>query len=191
VAHTTFGPSALLTPANALTGVRLAAGPALMAMVIVVGPASWFLVGAWVVLAGTDGVDGWLARRQGTTRSGAFLDPLADKFLALGALFGLVARREVSWVPVAVIAVREVAMSIFRSYAGRRGVSIPARQTAKLKTAMQDLAILLALMPIVGGHHYAVVGWVLWAAVALTVFTGLEYLLDGRRVMSSPPATSA
>jgi CDP-diacylglycerol--glycerol-3-phosphate 3-phosphatidyltransferase len=190
VAHT-FGPSALLTPANALTGVRLAAGPALMAMVIVIGPASWFLVAAWVVLAGTDGVDGWLARRQGTTRSGAFLDPLADKFLALGALFGLVARREVSWVPVAIIAVREVAMSVFRSYAGRRGVSIPARQTAKLKTAMQDLAILLALMPVVGGHHYTVVGWVLWAAVALTVFTGLEYLHDGRRVMSSTPVTSA
>ncbi len=191
MAHTTFGPSALLTPANALTGVRLAAGPVLMAMVIAIGPASWFLVGAWVVLSGTDGVDGWLARRQGTTRSGAFLDPLADKFLALGALFGLVARREVSWVPVAIIAVREVAMSIFRSFAGRRGVSIPARQTAKLKTAMQDLAILLAFLPVVGGHHYAVVGWVLWAAVALTVFTGLEYLHDGRRVMSSSPAASA
>lgn len=193
MAHT-FGPTALATPANAVTGARLAAAPVLLALVIVVGPASWFLVGAWVVLAGTDGVDGWLARRHGTTRSGAFLDPLADKFLALGALVGLVARREISWVPVALIAAREVAMSVFRTYAGRRGISVPARWSAKLKTAAQDLAILLAFVPSVGGRHASVVGWILWAAVALTLYTGLEYALDGRRLLTSaapvPPAPS-
>lgn len=188
MAHT-FGPSALATPANAVTAGRLAAAPVLLALVIVIGPASWFLVLAWVVLAGTDGLDGWIARRQGTTRSGAFLDPLADKFLAVGALVGLVARRELSWVPVAVIAARELAMSVYRTYAGRRGVSIPARSTAKAKTALQDLAILLAFVPPVGGRHAAVVGWVLWAAVVLTVWTGLEYLYDGRRLMATrPPA---
>jgi CDP-diacylglycerol---glycerol-3-phosphate 3-phosphatidyltransferase len=192
VAHT-FGPSALATPANAVTVGRLAAAPVLLALVIAVGPASWFLVGAWVLLAGTDGLDGWLARRHGTTRSGAFLDPLADKFLAVGALVGLVARRELSWVPVAVIAARELAMSVYRAYAGRRGVSIPARSTAKVKTALQDLAILLAFVPTLGGRHAAVVGWVLWGAVVLTVWTGLEYLNDGRRLLATgatpaPPA---
>jgi CDP-diacylglycerol--glycerol-3-phosphate 3-phosphatidyltransferase len=187
VAHT-FGPSALATPANAITVGRLVAAPALLVLVIVIGPASWFLVAAWVVLAGTDGLDGWLARRHGATRSGAFLDPLADKFLALGALVGLVARREVSWVPVAIIAVREVAMSVYRTYAGRRGVSVPARWSAKAKTAAQDLAILLAFVPSVGGRHAAVVTWVLWVAVVLTVWTGLEYLYDGRRLMARPAA---
>ena len=191
MAHT-FGPSALATPANAVTVGRLAAAPALLALVIAIGPASWFLVATWVVLAGTDGLDGWLARRHGTTRSGAFLDPLADKFLALGALVGLVARSELSWVPVTIIAAREVAMSVYRIYAGRRGVSVPARQSAKLKTAAQDLAILLAFVPSVGGRHASVVGWVLWVAVALTVWTGLEYLYDGRKLMApaapAPPA---
>ena len=43
----------------------------------------------------TDGIDGYLARRHGTTRSGAFLDPLADKVLVLGAMFALVAQRRV------------------------------------------------------------------------------------------------
>jgi CDP-diacylglycerol--glycerol-3-phosphate 3-phosphatidyltransferase len=193
VAHT-FGPTALATPANAVTGVRLAAAPVLLTLVIVIGPASWFLVGAWVVLAGSDGVDGWLARRHGTTRSGAFLDPLADKFLALGALVGLVARREMSWIPVALIGAREVAMSVFRTYAGRRGVSVPARWSAKLKTAAQDLAILLAFVPSIGGRHDSVVGWVLWVAVVLTLSTGLEYAFDGRRLLAAgtpvPPATS-
>jgi CDP-diacylglycerol--glycerol-3-phosphate 3-phosphatidyltransferase len=184
MASNTFGPTALATPANAVTTARLAAAPALLALVIAIGPASWLLVGCWVVLAGTDGIDGWLARRQGTTRSGAFLDPLADKFLTLGALIGLVARREVMWAPVAIIAVREVAMSVFRYYAARRGVSVPARQSAKLKTAAQDLAILLAFIPEVGGRHSSVVTWALWVAVALTVYTGLEYLHDGRRVLA-------
>ena len=49
----------------------------------------------WTALCSTDGIDGWLARRHGTTRSGAFLDPLADKVLVLGAMFTLVARGRV------------------------------------------------------------------------------------------------
>ena len=56
----------------------------------------------------TDGIDGWLARRDGATRSGAFLDPLADKVLTLGGFVALVSRGDVWWVPVALIAAREV-----------------------------------------------------------------------------------
>ena len=47
---------------------------------------AWLTVALWFVLACTDRLDGWLARRDGTTRSGAFLDPLADKFLVIGGL---------------------------------------------------------------------------------------------------------
>jgi CDP-diacylglycerol--glycerol-3-phosphate 3-phosphatidyltransferase len=191
----TFGPTALATPANALTIGRLIAGPVLLALVAVTGPSTWPLVVIWVVLAGSDGMDGYVARRQGATRSGAFLDPLADKFLVLGALIGLASVHEISWVPVAVIALREAGMSAFRVFAGRRGVSIPARNTAKLKTAVQDAAILLAFIPPVGLHHATVVVWVLWVAVALTVWTGAEYLVDGRRLLAgglrpTPPAPS-
>jgi CDP-diacylglycerol--glycerol-3-phosphate 3-phosphatidyltransferase len=185
---TTFGPSALATPANALTIARLVATPVLVALIVAYGPAAWLLVGLWVVLAGSDGVDGWLARKQGTTRSGAFLDPLADKFLVLGALGALAAVHEVSWIPVSLIAGREVAMSAFRSYAGRRGVSIPARQWAKLKTAAQDLAVMLAFLPPVGVHHVAAVTWTLWVAVGLTILTGLEYLHDARKLLGGTPA---
>jgi CDP-diacylglycerol--glycerol-3-phosphate 3-phosphatidyltransferase len=180
----TFGPTALATPANALSIGRLVAGPVLLALVAVSGPSTWPLVAIWVVLAGSDGIDGYVARRQGATRSGAFLDPLADKFLVLGALMGLAAVHEISWVPVAVIALREAGMSAFRVVASRRGVSIPARNTAKLKTAVQDAAILVAFLPPVGPHHAVIVVWVLWAAVSLTVWTGAEYLVDGRRLLA-------
>ena len=53
---------------------------------------SWVALALWFVLCASDGIDGYLARRYGTTRSGAFLDPLADKVLVLGAMFTLVGR---------------------------------------------------------------------------------------------------
>jgi CDP-diacylglycerol---glycerol-3-phosphate 3-phosphatidyltransferase len=180
----TFGPSALATPANLLTLARLLATPVLVALIVLTGPSSWLLVGVWFVCAGSDGLDGYVARRQGTTRSGAFLDPLADKFLVLGALGALASLGEISWIPVLLIGIREVAMSIFRIYAGRRGVSIPARPTAKLKTLLQDLVVGLALMPPVGEHHAWVVQGLLWVAVAVTLYSGLEYVLDGRRLLA-------
>ncbi len=135
-----FGPSALATPANAITAGRLLAAP-FVAVALQAGAPSWWATVLWTGVALTDGIDGWVARRQGSTRSGAFLDPLSDKVLVLGALAALVARGIFWWVPVALIAAREVAVSVWRSRAGRRGVSVPARRLAKAKTLIQELAI--------------------------------------------------
>src|ERR671939_57724 len=96
---TSFRPTALATPANAVTIMRVVATPVLLAVMAATG-ASWIAVALWVVLAGTDGIDGFLARRHGTTRSGAFLEPLADKFLVLGAMIVLVAKGIFWWIPV-------------------------------------------------------------------------------------------
>ncbi|HEX6381159.1 MAG TPA: CDP-alcohol phosphatidyltransferase family protein, partial [Acidimicrobiia bacterium] len=109
-----FGPSALLTPANLVTALRFALTIPLL-QVIATDGVSWRATVGWIILASTDGLDGWLARRDGTTRSGAFLDPLADKFLVLGAMAALVAKGVLWWLPVALIAVREVALSGYRS----------------------------------------------------------------------------
>ncbi|HUY62951.1 MAG TPA: CDP-alcohol phosphatidyltransferase family protein [Acidimicrobiales bacterium] len=173
----TFGPSALATPANAITAARLAATPAIIAMVALSGP-GWAPFAVAFAIGSTDGVDGWLARRQGTTRSGAFLDPLADKVAVVGILCAIAARHEVSWVPVALIAAREVSMSVYRVVMGRRGVSIPARASAKVKTLVQGLSILLCLAPPVA-RHGAVLQVALWSAVVLTLATGVQYVLDG------------
>jgi CDP-diacylglycerol--glycerol-3-phosphate 3-phosphatidyltransferase len=179
-----FGPSALATPANALTMGRLVAAPLYALLLAVTGPATWLLFSLWFVLSFSDTLDGRLARRHGATRSGAFLDPLADKFLVLGALFALAGIGAFPWLPVALIAVREVAMSAFRSYAGRQGVSIPARGPAKLKTWLQSAAVGLAVFPPLV-HHLAVARWTLWAAVALTLFTGWQYAAAGRKLVRS------
>jgi len=175
----TFGPSALNTPANAITVARLLATPVLVVMIVVHGP-GWAPFGVALAIGLTDGVDGWLARRQGTTRSGAFLDPLADKAAVVGALCAVAVKGEVSWLPVAVVAAREVWMSLYRISVGRRGISIPARASAKVKTLVQGIAILLCLAPSVAPHHQ-VLSVAVWVAVAFTVVTGAQYLLDGRR----------
>jgi CDP-diacylglycerol--glycerol-3-phosphate 3-phosphatidyltransferase len=175
----TFGPSALLTPANGITAVRLLATPVLVAIILLWG-ASWAAFSLGGVIALSDGFDGWVARKQGATRSGAFLDPLADKVAVLGALVALVVKGVVFWVPVAIIAAREIAMSVYRSVVGRHGVSIPARTSAKVKTLVQDLAIGLCLAPPLATYH-GLHSAGIWVAAALTAFTGAQYFLDGRR----------
>ena len=173
-----YGPSALMTPANAVTIIRLLFSPALLVL-IVKEPSSWGAVALWTVLAFTDGIDGALARRHGTTRSGAFLDPLADKVLVLGALYALVAAGRFPWLPVVLISARELAISVYRTRLGRSGLAVPARMSAKIKTVVQELAVALALLPLAVDHP-VVADSVLWVAVGFTLVSGAQYLLDGR-----------
>jgi CDP-diacylglycerol---glycerol-3-phosphate 3-phosphatidyltransferase len=174
-----FERSALATPANGITLVRVLATPVVLALILDLGP-SWAAVVAWVAASSTDFLDGWVARRQGVTSSGAFLDPLADKFLVLGALAALAGRGLVSWWPVVIIAVRELGISVYRSVVARHGISVPARPLAKAKTAVQDLAITLILLPATGNHHLWVGQDVLWVAVALALLSAAQYLFDSR-----------
>lgn len=178
-----YGASALATPANAITITRMILALPLLAFVAVDGASYWALV-AWIVLAGSDGLDGHLARKHGTTRSGAFLDPLADKVLVLGAAWALVAHGTFWWLPVVVITARELGISILRSVYGRQGIAIPARYAAKVKTVVQEVAIGFALLPITADDATWVAGAVLWIAVALTVWTGVAYITDGRKALS-------
>lgn len=182
---TTFGPSALATPANAISLVRILLLPVQVALIL--ADAGWAALALWVVLSVSDLADGWLARRQGATRSGAYLDSLADKFLILGAMAALVAEGVMWWVPVAIIAVREGLMSAYRSYVGRRGVSVPARLPGKVKMWFQAIVVGLAIAPVEGELYRGFWVAVLWAAVVLTVVTGAQYALDARRVSRDFP----
>ena len=174
-----FGPSAVLTPANAVTIGRLLVSPFLL-FFIVDDVGSWPAVISWILLCVTDGLDGWLARRHGTTRSGAFLDPLADKVLVLGAMLALVAADRWPLWPIVVITVRELGIQAFRSYWARRGLAVPASMLAKVKTVVQEVAVGLCLLPLTEDARW-VGDSVLGAAVALTVFTGVQYVVAGSR----------
>lgn len=177
----TFGESALLTPANLLTLARLIVTPIFIWLIVARG-ASWWTAGVGALAAFSDYFDGIVARKQGTTRSGAFLDPLVDKVVVLGSMYTLVAVGIMWVVPVAIITLREAWMTWFRSTAGLQGVSIPARKLPKYKTMAQDFAIGFCVLP-----PTASLSWLqeatLWLAVVLTVYTGWQYFVDGRRAV--------
>jgi CDP-diacylglycerol--glycerol-3-phosphate 3-phosphatidyltransferase len=184
-----FELSARVTPANGITLIRLLATPVVLVAVLRFGPA-WGTFLAWVALASTDFVDGWVARRQGVTTSGAFLDPLADKFLVLGALVALAAGGQIGWWPLALIGGREVVISAYRAVLARQGTSVPARPLGKAKTAAQDVAIAFLLLPVTGVGHAWFGQDLLWVAVVLALVSGTQYLLDGRHA-PVPPLSQA
>ena len=130
----------------------------------------------WFVLCSSDGVDGYLARRHGTTTLGAFLDPLADKVLVLGAMFTLVAS-DVFWVvPVVIIAARELAISLYRTFVGAKGVSVPASRIAKCKTFTQQLAVGFAIVPLTALDAKWLWNGLLWISVVLALISGSQYM---------------
>jgi CDP-diacylglycerol--glycerol-3-phosphate 3-phosphatidyltransferase len=176
-----YGPTALVTPANALTLARLAIAPIFIALIVTQG-ASWLTSAVGAVGAFSDGLDGVVARRQGATRSGAFLDPLVDKVAVIASMFALCATGRLPWLPVIIITAREVWMSVYRSRASSRGLSIPARSSAKLKTFVQDFAIAWCVLPPTA-HLHGLQLATIWLAAAITVFTGYEYWRDGRHAV--------
>ena len=96
-------------------------------------------------------------------------------------MVALVAAGAFWWVPVAIIAVREIAISAFRSLWGRRGLAVPATQWAKVKTVVQEVAVGFALFPLTADHRW-IANTTLWIAVFLTVITGFHYIHAGSRV---------
>ena len=177
--NTTFGPSALATPANLVTAIRVAFTPVIGLVFLEHGP-SWLAAVVWILVSLTDGADGWLARRQGATRSGAFLDPLADKILVFGVFLAIVVRSATWWFPISIMAVREIWMSYHRTILARRGISVPARPMGKLKTVFQMAAIMVLLTPDIGMVRGVLSGSLIWIALVLSLISGLLYIIDGR-----------
>jgi CDP-diacylglycerol---glycerol-3-phosphate 3-phosphatidyltransferase len=174
-----YGPTALLTPANGLTILRLVLMPFFVALIVSRG-ATWLTAAVGAVAAFSDGFDGIIARRQGATRSGAFLDPLVDKIVVLASMYALCATGHLPWLPVVLITGREVWMSIYRSRLSSIGRSVPARNSAKVKTFVQDFAIAWCVLPPTA-HFYALQVVTIWLAAAITLYTGYEYWRDERR----------
>jgi CDP-diacylglycerol--glycerol-3-phosphate 3-phosphatidyltransferase len=142
---------------------------------------SWVAFALWFVLCCTDGIDGYLARRHGSTTMGAFLDPLADKVLVLGAMFFLVSNDTYWIVPVAIIALRELAISLYRTFVGAKGVSVPASKIAKLKTLTQQLSVGFAIAPLTSLDAKWLWNGLLWISVALALISGGQYMWRARQ----------
>lgn len=145
----------------------------------------------FVVAAATDGLDGYLARRYAaTTPTGEWLDPLADKILVAAPIVTLTALDRFPLWAAAIIVARELGVSLLRAWLGSRGRAMPASGWGKAKTAAQLAAVLLYLLPLGSGAD-ALRLWTLVVAVALTVWSGLDYALKARRPAAGSEATAS
>jgi len=183
-------PWRLRTAANGVTAARIAATPVLVPIVLRATP-SWAALLFWLALAFSDFADGWLARRRGPSASGAFLDPLADKFLVLGALVAMATLGKFTWVPVALLAGREVVITGYRVLVAKNGVSVPARKVAKAKTLVEFLTVALVLVPVTWPSQLTVSHLALWLAVVLAWASAAQYLMDSRAAVRRPATTGA
>ncbi len=167
-----FGETALFTLANLVTLARLVLAVPVLILMLDQG-STWLTYGGWAVLAFSDRLDGYLARREGTTRSGAFLDPMVDKVMVLGGFIVLAINGSFSWIPVAIVVAREVGVSVYRIIASRRGVSLPSLRLGKWKTAVQFFAVGWVLFPPTANLEWFLLIW-LWAAVVLSIISAAE-----------------
>ena len=136
----------------------------------------------FVVVAATDWLDGWLARRLNQTSAfGAFLDPVADKFLVCASILSLLDLDRVSALVAFIIIGREIAISALREWMAKIGASgnVAVHMLGKLKTATQMAAIVFLLLDadVFGLFHSLEVGtWLIYVACALTIWSMIYYL---------------
>ena len=170
-----------------LTWLRIILIPLLIAVYYV--PEAWVqavgrdLVATliFVVAAGTDWLDGYLARRwQQTSAFGAFLDPVADKLMVAAALIVLVQLGRLDAVLATIIIGREITISALREWMARIGAhkSVAVSMIGKIKTTAQMIAIpmLLFYAPLAGLDVFRVGTWLIYVAAVLTLWSMGYYM---------------
>jgi CDP-diacylglycerol---glycerol-3-phosphate 3-phosphatidyltransferase len=174
--------------ANLLTMSRMGLVPVFVFALFTRGGSdpAWRVTAAVVfgVASLTDRLDGDLARRHGLiTKFGTIADPIADKALIGAALVGLSMLGELAWWVTLLIAGRELGVTALRFWVLRYGV-IPASRGGKVKAFAQVVAIELYVLPLLLVAHP--VRWVaMGIAVALTVITGIDYVVRALRLRAS------
>jgi CDP-diacylglycerol--glycerol-3-phosphate 3-phosphatidyltransferase len=179
---------------NALTIIRIVVTPILLLLLFAdsLAAQAWAL-GLFVFASISDWADGKVARRFGVgSRLGQFLDPIADKVLVLGTFITLVfvLPEDVAWWLVAIIAFRDLSVTVYRIILKRSGRVLTTSRNAKWKTAAQ-LTFLIAVLvfltaqrtfePVVGWMEWlfasGILFWSLVVVTLVTVWTGAEYFI--------------
>ena len=178
-------PGMFFTLPNLLTWARIVAIPLIVGVFYLPLDAPFrnlLATALFIVVALTDWADGYLARRLNQTSSfGAFLDPVADKFLVCAALLVLVQLDRTNALVALIIVGREIAISALREWMAQIGASrsVAVHRLGKLKTVVQMVAIPFLLYD---GLLFGVIDtriWgtgLIWIAVVLTIWSMVYYL---------------
>lgn len=185
---------------NILSAIRILLAPVFLYM-YVQDELVWraLSIAVFAVAAVTDFFDGYIARTyEAESRSGVFLDPLADKILTFAGFICLpfIDPVQFPWWAVGVIVARDLVITLLRLGADYRGTEVETRYSAKVKTLLQMIFLYVCLL--IGVFLQAdilfsdtvralmetpVMGWLMMVVVAVTVYTGLEYLYFNRHLL--------
>ena len=148
--------------------------------------ASFFV---FAVAAGTDWLDGYWARKYGqVTTLGRILDPFADKLIICGTFIFLAAipgSGVAAWVAVLIMA-RELLVTALRGLLEQRGINFSAEMSGKIKMVVQCVAAGMSLFLLAFEPSWLIAPLTIavWAAVVMTVYSGLAYILRARRLFA-------
>ena len=168
-----------------MTWTRIVAIPLIVGVFYVpIEPATRNLIATvlFIVFAITDWLDGYLARKLGQVSAfGAFLDPVADKFLVCASLLVLVHLQRADVFAALIIIGREIAISALREWMAQIGASksVAVHMIGKVKTSVQMVAIPFLLFD---GLLFGVIDtnvwgtWLIWISAVLTVWSMVYYL---------------
>lgn len=170
---------------NKLTVGRMIAVPFFIAAYML----GYYMVAVviFVLASATDWLDGKIARKYNLVSNfGKIMDPLADKILVYSAFCLMIPDLVAGWMFIIILA-REFTVSGMRTVAASEGIVIAAGMSGKIKTVLQMIAVPLLLlvpaMPEVAVLNYAAQAF-LWASLVMTVYSGVEYILQNRSVFS-------
>ncbi len=170
-----------------LTLIRiLLVAPVMICVFIDALPARVVAIVCFILAMLTDFIDGrWARRDKIVTDLGAFLDPIADKMLVNLTFLALVVLNVVSVWVFGIILVRDFLVDGLRMLAAKQKITLSASKFGKLKTMVQMFTLILFLVNLIFNNEtFAIVNNILlYVVVILTVFSGLDYLYKGRKLV--------
>ena len=150
---------------------------------------NWIALILFVIAGITDHLDGYIARKTGSTSElGALLDLIADKLLIIVTLFYFISYESNLFliVPSIIIIIREIAISSFRQFLAEKGGKNPIKVTfiAKSKTTLQIFALsFLIISPNFGQHFFLLTICLFWLAAYVSLYSLYGYLKAYRNLM--------
>ena len=166
---------------NKLTVLRIIMVPFFVFFMLTdVGGAAnkWIALAIFAVASLTDLLDGKIARKYNlVTNFGKFMDPLADKLLVCSAMICLIPSGKLAAEIVIII------ISGFRLVASDNGIVIAASYWGKFKTVFQ-MAMIIVLIADLGGVFDLIGEILIWAAVALTIISLIDYVWKNKQVLT-------
>ncbi len=183
---------------NLLTLSRILVIPPIVVLFYFDSPTiRWVMLGLYILACITDFFDGWAARSMNqVSKLGRFLDPVADKLLVASIILMVVATGQLDGLDIIaclIILIREITVSGLREFLAEIRVGLPVSKLAKWKTTIQMLALGFLVIGnaaenILPAHEIG--RYMIWAAAALTVITGFDYLRAGLRHMTEEDQSS-